>query len=127
MPPPMMIGSGPTARPCWWAPGLRMGEAVALFMVLGHGPRRADRPPLSWIGAAGNGYVFGEPKTRRSRRTVKLPAIARRALETQPTRQGSASRVARLRPGGWPDAREQIFTELDQQPLSPVLVSAELP
>ena len=95
MPPPGMIGSGPTVRPCWWATGLRMGEAVALLTGPGTSAPASCASAARWIGAAGNGYVFGEPKTRRSRRTVTLPAIARRALETQPTRQGRPQRSRR--------------------------------
>ena len=73
--------------------------------------------------AEGNGYVFGQPKTRQSRRTITLPAIARRALETQRTRQDAAR--AALRPGEWQDTRDLIFTDAMGRPVSPLLVSAD--
>jgi integrase len=101
--------------------GLRIGEAVALSWTDVDDHELTVRRSVH--RAEGKGYIFGEPKTRQSRRTVTLPAIARRALETQRTRQDAAR--AALRPGEWQDTRGLIFTDPIGRPLSPLLVSAD--
>jgi integrase len=101
--------------------GLRVGEAVALsWSDISEGELTVRR---SVHRAAGNGYIFGQPKTRQSRRTVTLPAVARRALDTQRARQEAAR--AALRPGEWQDTRGLIFTDPLGRHVSPLLVSAD--
>lgn len=61
--------------------GLRRGELLALRWEDIEGDRLRVTATMA-VGANG-GYVRGDPKTRRSRRTVGLPAMARAALERQ--------------------------------------------
>jgi integrase len=63
------------------ATGLRRGELLALrWEDIGPDSLRVD---ASMAVAAKGGYERAEPKTRRSRRTVGLPALARDALALQ--------------------------------------------
>ena len=101
--------------------GLRISEAVALYWSdVRDGSLTVRR---SMQRAEGKGYVLGQTKTPQSRRTVTLPAIARRALETQRARQDAAR--AALRPAEWQDTRDLIFVDPLGRPVSPVLVSAD--
>jgi integrase len=63
------------------ATGLRRGELLALRWE-DVGPEALHVTASLTAGAAG-GWVRSEPKTRRSRRTVGLPAMARDAFERQ--------------------------------------------
>ena len=63
------------------ATGLRRGELLALrWEDIGPDSLAVD---ASMAVAASGGYERAEPKTRRSRRTVGLPALAHEALERQ--------------------------------------------
>jgi integrase len=101
--------------------GLRIGEAVALSWTDVDGRELTVRRSVH--RAEGNGYIIGEPKTRQSRRTITLPALARQALATQRERQDGVK--AALRPGDWQDTRGLIFTDAVGRPVSPLLVSAD--
>ena len=101
--------------------GLRIGEAVALSWTdMGERELTVRR---SVHRAEGNGYIIGEPKTRQSRRSITLPAIARQALDVQRERQDAAK--AALRPREWQDTRGLIFTDAVGRPVSPLLVSGD--
>ncbi len=64
------------------ATGLRMGEATALAWDDVDLQKRTVRVRRTLHRQVGKGMLFGEPKTTRSRRTVKLPAVAVAALRT---------------------------------------------
>jgi integrase len=101
--------------------GLRIGEALALAWTdIDNGALTVRR---SLHRVTGNGYDFGEPKTRQSRRTIVLPAIAREALARQRARQ-DALRDG-LKPGEWQDTRGLVFTDPVGRPLSPLVVSGD--
>lgn len=101
--------------------GLRIGEALGLgWSDVENGSLTVRR---ALHRASGNGYTLGEPKTRQSRRTVVLPAVARQALDRQQARQEAAR--AALAPGEWQDSRGLIFTDPVGRPWSPYVVSGD--
>jgi integrase len=98
--------------------GLRLGEALGLaWSDLGPDSLTVRR---SLARADGNGYALAEPKTRRSRRTVPLPAIVMEALARQRTRQDKAKATAGT---AWQDRDGLVFTDPVGRPLSPTVVS----
>jgi integrase len=103
--------------------GLRIGEALGLSwsdIDLDAGSLVVRR---SLQRDTGNGYTFGEPKTRQSRRTVMLPNLALDALARQRERQDAAR--AALEPSEWQDTRGGVFVDPVGRPLSPTVVSAD--
>ena len=108
------------------ATGLRQGEALGLAwpdidMTAG---------TLTVRRSLGRGWdgrpKLGAPKSDRSRRTVALPAAARKALEAQRTRQDAAREAAGT---AWQDVDGLVFTDAVGRPLvgryiTPVLRSA---
>ena len=75
--------------------GLRLGELLALSWAdVDDGNLTVCRS----LSRTPTGFVLGKTKTARSRRTLPLPLVARRALETQRTRQSGS--VGGTRRGG---------------------------
>jgi integrase len=98
--------------------GLRLGELLGLrWSDIGDGALTVRR---GYARAAGGGWAMAEPKTRRSRRTVMLPAVAREGLERQQARQADAKDVAG---SAWQDRDGQVFTDAVGRPLHPAAVS----
>lgn len=102
------------------ASGLRLGELVGLsWDDVDLDARRLTVNRAAYRQDDGS-YGFAEPKTKRSRRTVMLPALAVEALRTQRARQGTA----RLAAGSvWQDRRGLCFTDAVGRPLAPGHVS----
>ena len=69
--------------------------------------------------AWGGGVELAEPKTRRSRRTIHLPAPALAALERQGDRQATVREAAGT---AWQDRDRLIFTDAVGRPLYRVAV-----
>ncbi len=103
--------------------GLRIGEALGLRWddVDMTGRSLVVRRALQ--RAAGTGYVLGEPKTRQSRRTVMLPAVALDGLRRQRERQ-EADRAA-LAGGEWQDTVGMVFTDRVGRLVAPYIVSGD--
>ena len=98
--------------------GLRLGEALGLAWSDTSADSLTVRRSLA--RADGKGYALAEPKTRRSRRTVMLPTIAREALARQRERQDQAKGAAG---SAWQDRDGLVFTDAIGRPLSPTVVS----
>jgi integrase len=99
--------------------GLRLGEVLALSWADVDDGNLTVRRSLSWTPT---GWALSEPKTARSRRTLLLPLVARRALETQRTRQAFARRAAG---SAWQDRDGLVFTDAAGRPLRPEYVSRD--
>ena len=98
--------------------GLRLGELLGLrWTDVTDGSLTVRR---SLARAEGGGWAMAEPKTRRSRRTVMLPAVARLGLDRQRERQ-AAARVAAG--STWQDRVNVVFTDAIGRPLNPTAVS----
>jgi integrase len=98
--------------------GLRLGELLGLrWSDLTDGALTVRR---SYARAEGGGWAMAEPKTRRSRRTVMLPAVARDGLDRQSEQQAAAKDAAG---SAWQDRAGQIFTDAVGRPLHPTAVS----
>lgn len=88
--------------------GLRLGEMLGLAWSDIDLPGRSLTVRRSLSRAHAGGYELAEPKTKRSRRTVMLPAVALDALRRQKARQA----VVRLAAGtAWQDGRGLVFTD----------------
>lgn len=98
--------------------GLRLGEALGLAWSDIDG--RSLTVHRSLARADAGGYALAEPKTRRSRRTVPLPAIVLEALDRQRARQDDAKAAAGT---AWQDRLGLVFTDTVGRPLSPTVVS----
>jgi integrase len=68
------------------------------------------------------GWDLARPKSRKSERTIPLPATARTALLTQRERQEAA--MARAG-SAWQNTRRLVFTDTIGRPLDPHRVSAQ--
>jgi integrase len=100
--------------------GLRLGEIVALSWDDVDMEDRKLTVRRTLARAYGGGYDFAEPKTKRSRRTVMLPALAVDALRRQKARQAGM----RLAAGSaWQDRRNLVFTDAVGRPVVPDHVS----
>jgi len=99
--------------------GLRLGELIGLrWSDVTNGSLTVRR---SYARATGGGWAMAEPKTRRSRRTVMLPAVARQGLDRQRARQAAAKDAAG---SAWQDRDDgQVFTDPVGRPLHPTAVS----
>lgn len=98
--------------------GLRLGELLGLeWGDIANGTLTVRR---SLARKHGGGWALAEPKTKRSRRTLPLPAVAREALEAQRTRQ-DAARVAAG--SAWQNRDGLVFTDAVGRPLRPEAVS----
>ncbi|MDP9269703.1 MAG: site-specific integrase [Chloroflexota bacterium] len=99
--------------------GLRLGELLGLrWSDVTDGSLTVRR---SYARAEGGGWAMAEPKTRRSRRTVMLPAVAREGLKRQQQRQAAARDAAGT---AWQDdLHGQVFTDAVGRPLHPTAVS----
>lgn len=99
--------------------GLRLGELLGLAW------RDVTADTLSVRNAMtmqrDGTYALGMPKTARSRRTIPLPATARKALELRRQRQ-DADRAAAG--SAWQDRQGLVFTDRVGQPLTPARVSS---
>jgi integrase len=102
------------------ASGLRLGELVGLrWTDVDMDGRKLTVNRAAYRRDDGS-YDFAEPKTKRSRRTVMLPALAVEALRRQKARQAAA----RLAVGSaWQDTRELVFTDAVGRPVDPGHVS----
>jgi integrase len=98
--------------------GLRLGEALGLTWTDVTASELTVRRSLA--RADGNGYEMAEPKTRRSRRTVPLPGLAREALTRQRTRQDAQRAAAG---SAWQDRLGLVFSDALGRTLSPTVVS----
>lgn len=104
------------------ATGLRRGELLALRWADIEPDRNALHVHAAVSRTASGGYAVGEPKTRRSTRTVGLPALARLALE----RQREAQERDRAAIGSaWQGAEDGlIFTDPLGRPWHPESVTS---
>lgn len=94
--------------------GLRLGEILGLTwpdVDLEAGTLTVRRSMARTHG----GWALSEPKTRRSRRTIDLPATARSALVRQQGIQAAARDIAG---GAWQDRDELVFTDAVGRPRS---------
>ena len=90
------------------ATGLRRGELLALRWTDVDPEGRSLTVSRALARSAAGGYAIAEPKSRRSRRTIALPALGRSALEAQRIRQ-AAERAATG--SAWQDRDGLIFTD----------------
>lgn len=91
--------------------GLRLGELLGLSWddIDIDARQLTVRRTLARTYSGGRGgYDFAEPKTKRSRRTVMLPALAIEALRRQKARQATAQLAAGT---AWQDRRRLTFTD----------------
>lgn len=88
--------------------GLRLGELFGLTWADIDLEGRSLTVKRSLSRAYGGGFELAEPKTKRSRRTVMLPAIALEALKRQKARQ-AAQRLAAG--SAWQDQLGLVFTD----------------
>jgi len=112
------------------------GSAVELpgMMAIATGMRRGEILALRWtdldaeltqaqvrrtLHTTGRGLQFSEPKTRRSRRAVALPAILRPYLERERSEQGLRRSTART----WQDL-DLVIDRGDGGPLNPDTLSS---
>jgi integrase len=100
--------------------GLRLGELLGLAWSDVDLEARKLTVRRSLARARGGGWGLGEPKTKGSRRTVMLPAIAADALRRQKARQ-AADRLAAGT--AWQDRLGLVFTDALGRPLDPPTVS----
>lgn len=98
--------------------GMRRGEILALRWS-DLDPGLAQAQVRRSLHATGRGLQFSEPKTRRSRRSVALPAIVRPHLERQ--RAGQALR--RSKAPAWVDL-DLVIDRGDGGPLHPDTLSS---
>ncbi len=107
------------------ATGMRRGELLALRwsdIDFEHGHLRVRRT-MNYL--AGHGFIEGEPKTQKSRRSILLPQFVIEALEQHKTHQGETRQKAGARwhdhdlvfcnmVGGFQDTRYlgKLFTQL---------------
>jgi integrase len=75
----------------------------------------------AYARAARGGYALAEPKSRRARRTVALPALAREAIEAQRVRQDAERDAAG---SAWQDRDGLIFTDPLGRPPHPETVTS---
>ena len=99
--------------------GLRLGELLGLRWADVDLKGRSLVVRRSLARAHGGGYELAEPKTRRSRRTVMLPAVALDGLRRQKARQAPAKLAAGT---AW-QSDGLVFTDAIGQPLQPSAVS----
>ena len=93
--------------------GLRRGELCALrWSDIEAGELTVSRALVE----THNGFEDGEPKTARSLRTIKLPAIALEALERRRVRQDADRRAAGR---DWQDRVGAIWTDALGRPIHP--------
>jgi integrase len=101
------------------ATGMRRGELLALRWSDLSPDRRQARVVRS-LQPTQAGLVFEEPKTRRSRRTVVLPAFLDRYLDAQQQRQSERRLAAAA--GSWREL-ELVIDRGDGAPLNPDTLS----
>jgi integrase len=99
--------------------GLRQGELLGLSWDDLNTEAGTLTVRRALARAWGGGVELAEPKTRRSRRTVHLPAVAIAALERQRDRQATAQEAAGT---AWQDRDRLIFTDAIGRPLNRVNV-----
>ena len=98
--------------------GLRRGELVGLrWSDVKEGALSVQR---SVARDDAGGWSASDTKSRRSRRTLPLPAIARNALDRQRKRQAAAKLAAGT---AWQDRAGLVFTDAVGRPLLPEYVS----
>jgi integrase len=110
------------------------GASVPAILALSTGMRRGEILGLRWadlaadlsqaqvrrtLVATGRGLQFAEPKTRRSRRAVALPAIARAPLQHQRTDQDRRRGEAKH----WSDL-DLVIDRGDGEPVNPDTLSS---
>ncbi|MGH2358921.1 MAG: tyrosine-type recombinase/integrase [Candidatus Limnocylindria bacterium] len=100
------------------ATGMRRGEILALRWA-DLSPDRAHAQVRRTLHATRRGLQFSEPKTRRSRRAVALPAIVRSPLE----RQRSEQALRRAADRSWTDL-DLVIERGDGRPLNPDTLSS---
>jgi integrase len=100
--------------------GLRLGEIVGLSWDDIDLDDRRLTVRRTMARAYGGGYDFAEPKTKRSRRTVMLPALAVDALKRQKARQAATRLAAGT---AWQDTRNLVFTDVVGRSVQPGHVS----
>jgi integrase len=94
--------------------GLRRSELLALrWSDVNAGTLRVSR---SLARAATGGYAVAEPKSKRSVRTIVLPALARQALDHQRVRQDVEKAAAG---SAWQDVDGSVFTDAIGRPWHP--------
>jgi integrase len=100
--------------------GLRLGELVGLSWYDIDLEARQLTVKRAAFQRDDGAYDFGQPKTKGSRRTVMLPALAIDALRRQKARQAAA----RLAAGSaWQDRHSLVFTDAVGRPVVPGHVS----
>lgn len=100
--------------------GLRLGELVALRWTDIDTEARRLTVNQAAFQRDDRTYDFGKPKTKRSRRTVMLSAIAVDALRRQKARQAAARLAAGT---AWQDRRNLVFTDVIGRHITPDHVS----
>lgn len=100
--------------------GLRLGELLALSWDDVDLTERKMTVRRTLARTYDGGYDFAEPKTKRSRRTVMLPALAVDALKRQKARQAALRLAAGT---AWQDRRNLVFTDAVGRPVAPGHVS----
>ncbi len=101
------------------ATGLRRGELLALrWSDVTAGTLTVAR---AYARAARGGYALSEPKSRKARRTIALPTLARKALEARRVRQDADREAAG---SAWQDRDGLIFTDTIGRPQHPETVTA---
>ncbi len=100
------------------ATGLRRGELLALrWSDVSDDTLTVAR---AYARAARGGYAVSEPKTRKARRTIALPSLARAALEAQRARQDAEHVSAG---SAWQDRDGLVFTDSIGRPQHPETVT----
>lgn len=102
------------------ASGLRLGELVGLSWDDIDLEARSLTVKRAAFQRDDGSYDFGQPKTKRSRRTVMLPSLAIEALRRQKARQAAAKLAAGT---AWQDRRNLVFTDAVGRPVVPGHVS----
>lgn len=101
------------------ATGLRRGELLGLrWSDVSAGALTVSR---AYARGVRGSYVLSEPKTRRARRTIALPALAREALEAQRGAQDAQRDAAGAT---WQDRDGLVFTDAIGRPHHPESVTS---